>query len=202
LKVIDDLNKNNGAISMIDARQCKIKYIPFSWLTISALLLFMFFMGSGFAQSESEKNKDTGGNTKNVEYQVSDGRVYITYDLSGSPDQLFDVTLKLKRLSNLKVEIQPETVFGDVGEGNFAGENRRIVWDINKDFPQELSGEDYYFTVQAEKISEGPNVLMWVGIGLAAVAAVVTYIFVDGEQSLETQSPGGGGSFPPPPGRP
>jgi hypothetical protein len=151
--------------------------------------------------SQSISNSKDGDVAENVEYKVANGKVIITYDLPGSTDQLYDVSLILKRTSNVEDAYEPKSVSGDIGEERYGGKNKQIIWEIKKDFPEGLTGEDFYFIIRAEKINEGSNILMWAGFGLAAVAAVVTYVVVGEEsESASTQNPGS--SFPLPPGRP
>jgi hypothetical protein len=161
--------------------------------------LILLVTTSAFAQSTTE---NVNSIAENVKYLVSDGKVYITYDLPGSTNQLYDVSLILKRAGKVEAGYEPITVSGNIGESQRGGKNKQIIWDLKKDFPEGLAGEDFYFIVRAEKIDEGSDFLIWVaGIGLAAVAAVVTYTVVSDEsESSSSQSPVG--SFPPPPGRP
>jgi len=125
--------------------------------------------------------------------------ISVTYDLLGSTDQLYKVSLILKRAGSKDLVYYPKSVSGDVGEGRFGGKDKKIIWKMKDDFPGGLSGSDFYFVVKAESIESGPNILLWAGVGVAAIAAVATYLIVGGENGTTTDQ---NNSFPMPPGRP
>jgi len=162
------------------------------------LVLSLFLLTAQTIFSQPTSNSGSSDNVENVNYTVSNGRVFISYDLRGDKDQLYKVFLALRRTNDKSFAYIPKTVSGDIGEGHFAGINKGIVWEIKNDFPDGISGEDFYFIVQAEKVESGSNILMWAGIGVAAVAAAVTYIIVGGSKGTNSSN----SSFPPPPGRP
>ncbi|MFI5236317.1 MAG: hypothetical protein ACHQLA_00085 [Ignavibacteriales bacterium] len=176
------------------------KYFLKSWVVM--LFSFTLMIVQPVIPQSTSGDKE-GDIAENVKFTVINKKIYINYDLPGNSNQLYDVSLILKRISNSEAVYEPITVSGDIGEGRHGGKNKLITWDMQKDFPGGLSGEDFYFVVRAEKITEESNLLMWAGIGLATVAAVVTYVVVGGaETESSEQDPGGSGSFPPPPGRP
>lgn len=160
------------------------------------VLLFLLTLQTGYPQSNS--NTGNSENVEHVSYTVSDGKILVSYDLMGDSEQLYNVSLILRKTGDKNFNYIPKTVSGDIGEGHFAGINKRITWEIKNDFPNGISGEDFYFIVQAEKLKDGSNILTWVGIGVAAVAAAVTTIIVSGSNSTNNSK----SSFPPPPGRP
>jgi len=175
----------------------KTKY--FQKLALITILFFLLITLTALPQTVS-----TGKNTdiiENVNYTVSNEKVFVSYDLLGESDQIYKVSLMLRSVGSKDVIYVPKTVSGDIGEGHFAGKGKQIIWDIKKDFPEGLSGEDYYFIVQAEEINSSSNILMWAGIGVAAVAAIVTYVVVGGDDNGSSKT-NPESSFPQPPGRP
>lgn len=166
-----------------------------TFIAPGAFLLVLLF-ASDPALSQTTLNNESIV-VENVSYIVAGGKVFIKYDLIGSNEQSYKVSLALKRSSNSNIIYIPKTVSGDIGEIDSAGKNKEITWEIKNDFPQGLSGEDYYFVVQAEKIDESSNLLTWVGIGAAAIVTVVSYLIIGQNDSGNT-----GSSFPPPPNRP
>ncbi|OGU33795.1 MAG: hypothetical protein A2068_10985 [Ignavibacteria bacterium GWB2_35_6b] len=170
----------------------KISSIKTGIITIT---LFLLISQASISQSLSNNNSEDI--VENVNYTISNGDVFVKYDLLGDSDQLYKVSVVLKSESSKDLTYTPRAVSGDIGEGHFAGKNKQIVWKIKNDFPNGLPGDDFYFVVQAEKINESSNIIMWAGIGVAAVAAAITYIIVGGNESGNP-----GSSFPPPPGRP
>lgn len=173
-----------------------MKQIIFNFMRIGTLSILLFLLSAqpGNSQSISDKNDIV----KNVKYTVTNGTVYITYDLSGNEEQLFAISLILKKADYKNFTYLPKTVTGDIGDDQTAGKNKEIIWELRNDFPEGLSGEDYYFIVQAEEVDGSANILTWAGIGIAAAVAAVTYIIVGNGNSSENSS----NSFPSPPGRP
>ncbi|NJD22513.1 MAG: hypothetical protein FIA82_07560 [Melioribacter sp.] len=163
---------------------------------IFSLSLFMLTVQTVFSQSIS--NNSNSDNVENVHYTVTNGKVFVSYDLLGNSDQSYKVSLTLRKADNKSFVYIPKTVSGDIGEGRFAGNNKGIIWEIKNDFPDGISGEDFYFVVQAEKVEGGSNIFMWAGIGIAAIVATVTYIIVGSSRDANNPK----SSFPPPPGRP
>jgi len=171
---------------------------------VKALIVTLLLITQGSTiMAQTENGNKTSSNVENVSYKVSGSKVIINYDLIGNSKQLYKVSLILRRTSSTDVKYVPKTVTGDIGEGKFAGEGRQIIWDIEKDFPGGLSGEDYYFIIQAEKVNpSSSDFLLWTGLGVAAAAAIVTYIVVGNQNGTSNPEIPGGGTFPPPPGRP
>jgi hypothetical protein len=60
----------------------------------------------------------------------TDGKIEITYDLK-SKHQVNNIDLKIKTSSG--VIIQPIQVTGDIGKGISVGENKKIIWDLEKE---------------------------------------------------------------------
>jgi hypothetical protein len=161
------------------------------------ITLFLFYTQTIVSQPEGTKSSDI---VENVKYNVVNGRVMINYDLEGNADETYKVFLTLRRTGNSNIIYTPISVSGDIGEGHFAGSGRQIIWDMSKDFPEGLSGEDYYFVINATETSSSISSLVWIGIGVAAAAgAVAAFIFShNGNGSSQEKVP----SFPMPPGRP
>lgn len=138
----------------------------------------------------------------NVHFEVSGDIVRIFYDLNAPLDLVHAVRLYLHRESDAAFIYRPVNLTGDVGTIVFPGQRRRIIWEFTKEFPDGLTGTDYYFLVEAEAAEkEASNLWWWVGGGAAGVAALVGLVML--------LSPGDGGDgppptpgFPSPPGRP
>jgi hypothetical protein len=93
-------------------------------------------------------------------------------------------------------------ITGDVGTIVFPGQKRRILWEYVKEFPDGLTGDDYYFVVDAEYIElEGMSPWIWVGGGAAVVGGVVAILLLSGNKDAPPPTPVPTG-FPQPPGRP
>ncbi len=142
-----------------------------------------------------------GTSVENVRFEKSGELVYIYYDLNAPIDKVHEVRLYLRRESELSFLYRPMNITGDVGTIVIPGQGRRIVWDITKEFPDGLAGNDYYFVVEAEFMEpEGKTPWLWIGGGAALVGGVVALLIFGG--SDDEKPPPVVTGFPDPPGRP
>ena len=132
---------------------------------------------------------------RNVRFELSGNRVIVAYDLLGSSDQLYLIKVTLKRRQAPAFEYVPKAISGDVGEGKYSGVGRQAHWVILRVYPNGLEGDVYYFRVEATIVSQGSNLLYYVGGGVAAVGAAAYLLFV--KKSVVDE-----GVFPQPSGRP
>jgi len=109
------------------------------------------------------------GAVKNVWHTVLGNKVVVYYDLLGVDGQEYDVKVILKRQRDPRFVYEPKNLSGDVGKGKFGGTGRQISWDILREYPQGLDGDDFYFSVTAEAVSSS-NLLYYLLAG-AAVGA-------------------------------
>ncbi len=96
------------------------------------------------------------------------------------------------------IQVHSDRRIGGCGKGNFEGNGRQIVWHLYSDFPDGLSGNDFYFQVSATLLNGGgASWLYYVGgvILVGGAAAAVLY-----KSDLIGKS--GSIPFPAPPGRP
>jgi len=146
------------------------------------------------------RGEDETSRIENVRFEVSEGVVFIYYDLLAPLDKVHQVSITLKRESDPLFVYNPINLRGEVGAFVFSGHNRRIMWEISKEYPGGLEGDDFYFVVTAEPPPsvEGTNTLLWVGGGAAAAGVVALILLSKGEEP----PPPTGGGFPGPPARP
>ncbi|HEY6950800.1 MAG TPA: hypothetical protein VI758_00250 [Bacteroidota bacterium] len=109
------------------------------------------------------------------------------------------VTVILRKESDPQFRYRPKRVTGDVGIVHSGGKDKRIVWDIAREFPDGIDGNDFYFIVEAEFASQGTSAMWWIGGGAAAVAGGIAAFLLSSGTKPNSQSPG---SYPLPPGRP
>lgn len=136
----------------------------------------------------------------NVRFEIEENKIIILYDLAGSRDEEYNIVVVLKKEGDQTFKYVPKDLQGDAGVGKFSGPNRRIVWNLSKEFPQGLDAGDYYFEVNAQEISSTSNELMWLGAGAAVIGAGITALLILNKSPME--DPKRGGEFPLPPGRP
>lgn len=133
---------------------------------------------------------------KNVRFEISGNRILITYDLAGPPDQKFLIKVILKRKQIPSYDYSPKTVTGDVGEGKNSGIGRQIYWDLLRDYPSGLEGDDFYFHIEATMIPQSSNFLYYLSGGAAVVGAAAYLLLVKKTTTVDE------GNFPQPSGRP
>ncbi|MEW6511418.1 MAG: hypothetical protein AB1428_10705 [Bacteroidota bacterium] len=144
--------------------------------------------------------------TKNVSFRVTGQVVEIYYDLIAPAEQVYNVTVILKRRFEKTYSYVPVATSGDVGPAVIPGENRRITWKLTDEFPNGLPGEDCFFVIEAQPgapVSGGISSIVWIVGGAAVLGGVLTAVL------LSSKGNGGGGppvippsDFPNPPGRP
>src|SRR6266850_5800090 len=71
---------------------------------------------------------------RNIRFESADTQVTVYYDLDGPADQEFDVRIILRRENQKAFAYIPRLLTGDVGRGRFAGRNRKVVWEVKKEF--------------------------------------------------------------------
>ena len=135
---------------------------------------------------------------KNSYFEPQGDNIVIYYDLEADPEEEYEVKLFLLRESENKFIYAPQYVSGDIGEGKFAGEKKKIIWNIQKEFPEGLEGEDFYFEIKADEVSS--SLIYYVGGAIVAVGAAVAVILGGGGDDTEAPTPDVTRASPP--GRP
>ena len=133
----------------------------------------------------------------NVQFAVSENKILITYDLIGSPDESYMITVTLRRKQVSSYQYVPKSVTGDIGEGKYSGTGRQISWDILRDYPDGLDGDDYYFRIEATMIPKSSYLLYYIGGGAVVAGAAAYLLFFNNTGTQQQQW-----TFPQPIGRP
>lgn len=137
----------------------------------------------------------------NVRFEATADLIKIYYDLNAPVDVVHDVRITLRRESDITFTYRPLNITGDVGTIVFPGQRRRVVWEILKEFPDGLQGDDFYFVIEAEHVEpEGTTPWLWIGGGAAVVGGVVLLLSLGGKE--EPPIPPTPNVFPQPPTRP
>ncbi len=114
---------------------------------------------------------------RNVRFEITGELIRIYYDLSGSPDKLYRVSVTLRRKSDPTFSAVPMHVSGDLGGIVLPGDKRRVTWDFLKDFPAGLPGDDYYFVIDVEApASEGLDPWWYVGGGALVLGGLIALL--------------------------
>ena len=88
---------------------------------------------------------------ENVKFAEKDSKIYVTYDFSGNPKKKYNISLALSYDFGTTYTMKPITLSGDVGKGVVPGMEKKIEWDMFKDYPDGLQGEGFIFAVRVNK---------------------------------------------------
>jgi hypothetical protein len=168
-----------------------ILYKRIIYILIVLMLFEWIFLPSAVAGEESVV-------IQNIHFDQSGNIVTIYYDLNGPVDKSYKVTIKLKSEDYKSFEYLPQNVTGDIGEGNFVGINRKIVWNLIPESPPISAQYKFYFEVKAEMLSSPISPYLWVG-GAVVLGGIAALLFSGGSSEVPTNQ-----SHLPlnPPGRP
>ena len=134
----------------------------------------------------------------NVRFQVSGKLIIINYDLQGPADREYRIGVTLKRKKDQTFQYTPISAEGDIGEECHIGNNKQIVWDMSKEFQQDLDADNSFFLVKAELIPERSNTWWYITGGAAIVGGAVVYLLTKGGRETSSIDQ----AFPKPIGRP
>jgi hypothetical protein len=148
---------------------------------------------------------------ENINYeQIGDDKVLVMYDLLGSSDNDYEVTVYLTKTDNKEFKIKLKNLTGDVGEGKFAGTKKKIIWNVIKDYNdgiikdemlEDLSDGKIVFNITVNIIeSRNSNLIYYIG-GAAAVLVGGTAALLLLNKKEESK-PNVENTFPKPPGTP
>ncbi len=140
------------------------------------------------------------GQVLNVRMERTTNQLIVHYDLISSSDKKWLVTLTLRREGIVLFRYSPKTLSGDCGKDVSPGTDKRIVWDYQREFPNGLSGDDYFVVVEANAQGSGLSPLVWVGGGVALMGGAALLLF--SKKNDAGQSSAATAGFPAEPGRP
>jgi hypothetical protein len=115
---------------------------------------------------------------RNVNLEFEQEIAIITYDLIAKSGETYEVVASLIKEGDPKFRIPLKSTTGDIGEGKFAGNGRRIQWEFKKDLPKDfIGGPEYSVEIIARWVEEGGGG-SWVYyvLGGALVAGGVVFL--------------------------
>jgi len=115
------------------------------------------------------------------EYQP--GKVAIYYNLDGEKDKTYKVSVTFSPDGGLTYSIKPVSIFGDVGKGIQPGQNLKITWDMEKNYPYGVPPGKYICRVTAK---EPDKVWPWLAGGGVLVAGGVAILLLQPEEEGPT----------------
>jgi hypothetical protein len=127
-----------------------------------------------------------GVKVTNVHYVPGAGNIEILYDLEGASDSEYDVKFRLRKEGVPSFIFSPTHLSGDAGKGKFAGKERKIIWDVNKDYhiDSELSG--YFLEVTADLVSS--SIPWYYYAGGAIISGAAAYLIFNKKDSAEEKT--------------
>lgn len=161
-------------------------------------LLIALMLAQGIPLSAASAKEEEPA--QNVRFEISGAKILIRYDLPTVASETYIVKVTLRRTSNSTFAFVPTIVSGDVGEGKWSGKNKQITWEILREFPRGMEGDDFYFVVTADLVAGGSNTWLWLGGGAAAVVGGAAYFLLKGKAQATGTT--GDTGFPQPTGRP
>jgi len=141
---------------------------------------------------------------KNIGFKVRGSVVEVYYDLVASSDQIYKVSIQLKRRFDKGYVYSPVRVSGDVGSAVPAGDGKSITWVLTDEFPNGLPGEDCFFVIGIEEAGAAPHgisSLVWIAGGAGLVGGVIVAVLLSSKGGGTGPGPNPP-AFPMPPGRP
>jgi hypothetical protein len=135
-----------------------------------------------------------------VSFKVLGEDIHISYTLTPSSTDDFEISILLKRTNDGSFNYLPENLSGDIGEGQFSGINRVIIWNVSETEMAMFDGDDFYFEVFANKLETSGGIPWYYFVGTAAVGgAIAAAVLLGGN---DESSPPTTQNFPQPPDRP
>lgn len=115
--------------------------------------LGVFFLGLLILACALPAQGQSSAGVTNVRFEVmeKDGTIVLSYNLigSGSPLEIFKVTVAVSTNGGTTFPMTPRLMAGDVGTGVRPGLGKRIVWNVRDDVKR-LQADDVVFRINAE----------------------------------------------------
>jgi hypothetical protein len=150
-----------------------------NFLLILPIISSLILTSNSLAQNE----------TINSSFRVVEGIILIDYEIeNGDPDSDYEVSIVLLKRGDVTFKYIPEVLEGDIGEGKFAGKKNTIRWLYTSTEEELLSGgEDYYFKVNADKVTGSTTWYYYAGG--AVIAGIIALLIIDGETETIADPP-------------
>ena len=158
---------------------------------VSTIALF-FLLTPAAAQEPADSARVEGAS-----FIMVGDTVIITYELVAPPDGLFDVTIALRRASDIGFLIIPQSLTGAIGEVRGGGQ-KAILWNYQSDVSSTFEyAQDYWFEITATSVQDDGGIEWWYYAAAGAGILATTLIFSG--QSSPGEAPNDNG-LPDPPG--
>jgi hypothetical protein len=122
----------------------------------------------------------------NVRFEQNGNQIVIQYDLAGKIGKKYTVSAVSSDNGGRTYGIELYSVKGDIGRNISPGYGKTITWDMLKDYPRGLEGDDFVFAVNA-KLQKSSKKWPYL-LGAAAVGGAVIYAILPKPAEDETGS--------------
>ncbi len=153
----------------------------------SSVLILAFLVAFADIPAFARPGGEAVIRVSNQEVRIEGEVAFISYDLEAPEGGTYVITVELRRESDRSFSLVPTNLTGDIGEIKSAGAKKIIRWEYLKDFPFGLTGEDYFFKIEASRTGGFP--WLWVGLGSAAAAGAAVVILA-AKSSTSPAAPG------------
>ncbi len=161
------------------------------------LLPFVAILVLHVPAAGQDSNPQDGPRGTNIKWTTKGDLIIVNYDLNIPADQRVVVDVIMRKEGDPIFSAIPQTVEGDVGEGQFGGNSREIRWYYRRDFPQGFQGEGYFFEIHVREIGT-PMTWLYYVVGGAALTGGIIALLVSKNQNTVTPAV----ELPLPPDRP
>ncbi len=155
--------------------------------SISCILIICLLLpAQGFGDEEK---------IRYISVQADGPVIEIRYDLlPGREDKKYTVTIEISDDGGRTYDVEPYMITGDLGRDIIPGRHKRIVWMIEREFPNGLDLDRYEFRITANQQGIGRNLLYILAGAVVAGGSTAAYFIFGGDDEDDP--------FPTPPGRP
>jgi hypothetical protein len=162
-------------------------------LCLFPLMLFFLLEAPVVGQEKSAEE----ARATNVKWTTKGDVISVNYDLTGSLENKYTITVMMKKESDPSFSATPLTVEGDVGEGVLAGTNKELQWYYRRDYPQGFQGEGYFFEILVKPVHQQNMLLYYILGGVAVTGGIVALVISKGQSNPVIST-----ALPMPPPRP
>jgi len=153
-----------------------------------------------FISIQSTQLRAANATIKHFDFKLDNNQILITYDLEGDSSRQYQLELTLKKEHSPGYSLKPNSTTGDIGEGLYVGQGKKVIWYVDKDIHQPDFTDDFYFELSVRSKPIKKKFSRWYYYAGSAVIIGTAAAF-----GISSGGGGGGGgnpSIPDPPPRP
>lgn len=124
----------------------------------------------------------------NVTFSDRGDTIVVNYDLDGDAGKRYNIRLSLSDNGGKSFRIMPTRLSGDIGKGVEAGKQKTVVWDMFRDFPYGIIGDNFVFRIDAVYKERSPK-FWYYAAGAGTVIGVYLYTRPRGTSTMVVEVP-------------